>query len=170
MALMRNVAAGLRTLFRKEQADAELDEEVHDYLDAAVAEKIRRGMSQEEARRAARLEMGSADALKEEVHSVGWESVVETSWQDVRFALRLLRKSPGFTAIAVVTLAFGIGANTAIFSIIDAALLNALPYPNANRFVVLNESLPKMPDDMVSWPDFLDWRAQSRVFDAMAAY
>jgi putative ABC transport system permease protein len=87
---------------------------------------------------------------------------------DLRFALRQLRKSPGFTLVAVLTLALGIGANTAIFSVINAVLLRPLPYPEANRIVTLSESTPSQPEISISWPNFLDWKAESTVFEALA--
>ena len=87
---------------------------------------------------------------------------------DIRFALRQLRKSPGFTLVAVLTLALGIGANTAIFSVINAVLLRPLPYPEANRIVTLNESTPSQPEISISWPNFLDWKAESSVFESLA--
>jgi putative ABC transport system permease protein len=87
---------------------------------------------------------------------------------DLRFAFRQLRKSPGFTLVAVITLALGIGANTAIFSVINAVLLRPLPYPEANRIVTLNESTPSQPEISISWPNFLDWKALSNVFESLA--
>src|SRR5437870_5100669 len=97
------------------------------YLDATVKEKMRRGMNRDEALRAARIEMGGAESLKEQIRAVSWESVIETLWQDLKFGLRLLRFNTSFAAAAILSLALGIGANTAIFQLLDAVRLRTLP-------------------------------------------
>ena len=138
MSFLRNLAGGLRGLFRKEQVEREMDEELGGYLDTAVNEKMRRGMSREEAMRAARIEMGGAESVKEQVRAVRWESLVETLWQDLEFGLRLLRFNPAFAAAAILSLALGIGANTAIFQLLDAVRLRTLPVKNPEQMVKIN--------------------------------
>ena len=140
MSLLHNLADGLRTLFRKKQMEQEMDEELRDYLHAAVQGKIRSGVRPEEALRAARVEMGSLEALKEEIRSAGWESTLEAFWQDLRYAFRRLRRSPGFTVVCVITLALGIGANTAIFSLVDAVLLKSLPVRDPGQLYRLGDN------------------------------
>ena len=142
MSLLRSLVDGLRALFRKEQAEQEMDEELRGYLETAVQERMRAGMSHEEARRAAKIEMGSMEMVKEEIRSTGWEAGVESLWQDVRYGVRMLRKNPGLTAVAVLTLALGIGANTAIFSLIDTVMLRSLPVQRPEELVQIMRRSP----------------------------
>src|SRR6266478_8246704 len=140
MSLLRNITSGLRSLFRRDQVDLELNEELGAYLEMEAAEKMKQGMSRKDALRAVRLERGGLELAKEVVRSGSWESVLETYWRDVRLGVRTLRKSPGFTAVVVLTLALGIGANTVIFTQIDAVMLRSLPVANPRQLYRLGDN------------------------------
>jgi predicted permease len=171
MSLRRNLSEGLRSLFRKERVDRESDEELSAFLEMAAQEKMKHGMSRKDALRAVRLERGNLEVTKEVVLSAGWESQLETSWQDLRFAARTLRKSPGFTVIAVLTIALGIGTNTAIFSVVQGVLLAPLPYHEPDRLViVLLNNLRLNSPTYLSYRDFMDWERGVPPFEKMAAY
>src|SRR5580658_8506458 len=169
MSLLRNITTGLRSLFRREQVDQELDEELRAYQEMAAEEKVNQGMSRKDALRAVRLERGSLEITKEVVRSAGWESFVETCWEDLRFAARILRKNPGFAAVAVLTLALGIGANTAMFSVVEGVLLAPLQYFHPDRLVMVWENNPRFPRVWVSYPNFRDWEHSAHSFQQMAA-
>jgi putative ABC transport system permease protein len=160
-------------LWRRRQ-DAELDEELASHLRMAIADRVARGERPEEAARAARLEMGNLGLIKEVTRDMwGWTAVEQVA-QDIRYARRTLGKSPGFTLVAVLTLALGIGANTAMFSVINAVLLRPLPFPNPDRLVAVTETDmrrgPNVRSSSVSWPNFFDWRSRAHGFDALSAY
>ena len=178
MSLLRNIGSGLLSLFRKEQVERELDEEIRAYQEMAAEEKIKNGMTRKEALRAVRLERGSLEVTKEAVRSGGWESVVDTLWRDLLFAARMLRKSPCFTLVAMLTLALGVGGNTAVFSVMNTVLLRYLPLPNPQQLVFLR--LPNAPPDGVSstgdsdrsfsYPVFEALRKEHAVFSDLMAY
>jgi len=140
MSVLRTIADGLRALLRKEQVGRELDEELNGFLEMATEEKMKQGMSRKDALRAVRLERGSLDVSREIIHAARWESFVETLWRDLRFAVRVLRKNPVFTAVVVLTLTLGIGANTAIFTLIDTVMLKQLPVANSKQLYRLGDN------------------------------
>src|SRR5271157_1540625 len=158
----QSIVAGIRALFRKRQVEQEMDEELRGYLDADVKEKMRSGMSYEQALRAARVEMGSMDAVKEEIRGFGWESSVESLWHDVRYGLRQLKRNPGFTLVVVLTLALGIGANSAVFSILNGLFLRGLPVPAPERLLSFS-------DTNFSWADYVRYRDQAKSFASLSA-
>ena len=163
MPMIGRLVGGLRGLFRKQQADQDLDDELRAYLETAVEQKMAAGMSRADASRAARVEMGGFESTKDRVRDVGWESVIESVWLDIRYAIRMMRQSPGFTAVAVLSLALGIGANTAVFTFLNALLLRPLPVSHPEELVEL-----KTPY-LISFPMYLDLRAGQEVFTDIAA-
>lgn len=148
----------------------DLDSDIRDHIERETEDNIARGMSPEEARRAALRKFGNVTRISEDTREVWGLVWLEQLRQDVRFGLRMLRKAPGFTAVAVLTLALGIGANTAIFSVINAVLLQPLPYPNPNSLVLVAETVRETERTPVSYPDFLDWQRENGVFQTLAAY
>src|SRR5690348_16286001 len=172
MSLIRSLAAGFRSLFRKEQVDRELDEELTGFLEMATEEKIKSGMSREDARREVRLQMGSPEAAKEIVGAAGWESVVERSWQDLLFSARMLRKNPTFTTVAVLTLALGIAANTTVLSWISATLLNPIPgvAHTSDLVTVARGDHSDHPTPPFSYPDLRDLSERAQTFSGLLGY
>jgi putative ABC transport system permease protein len=130
VGIWTNIVAGVRGLLRKKKTESELDEELRDFLHKSEAEKMRGGMTREDARRAARMEIGGVEGVKENVRAGSWETHLEALWSDLRFGARLLRFNPVFAGAAILSLALGIGANTAIFQLLDAVRLRTLPVKN----------------------------------------
>ena len=163
----------LRNTTHKEQIDRELTEEVSSYVDMLTEEKMKNGMSEQDARREAMMEVGGDEQVKEEVRATRTGVGLETFMMDLRYGMRSLLKKPGFTITAVIALALGIGANTAIFSVINGVLLRSLAYANPERIVMLWERSVQegstRVQNVVSPANFLDWQKQSTSFEYMAA-
>ncbi len=155
---------------RRERMLEDLDQEIRDHIERETQDNIERGMMPQEARVAALRKFGNVTRVKEDAREVWRFFWLEQLWQDVQFGVRMLRKSPGFTAIAVGTLALAIGANTAIFSVVYAVLLRPLPYPNPGQLTTLfeNKLQEGVSETGCSYPDFEQWRAQNHVFSGMA--
>ncbi|MGH9523375.1 MAG: ABC transporter permease, partial [Terriglobales bacterium] len=156
-------------LWRRRQ-DEDLEEEVRSHLQLAARDRMERGESRADAESAARREFGNVLLARETTRDAwGWTSF-ERLLQDLRYGVRVLLKSPGFAAIAILTLALGIGANTALFSVVSNVLLSPLPFPHAQQLVSLDESKPNFAHGSISFPNFRDWRDQNRSFSGLAAY
>lgn len=171
---LHTIRLRLRSLMHRDEVEQELSDELQDHLEQKTREYIGAGLTSEEARSRALREFGGVEQSKESCREARRVRVIETLWQDVRFALRILRKSPGFTTTVILTLGLGIGANAAIFSAVYAVLLKPLPYPQADRLVMVYEDvhLPNYQNDRnePSPGNFSSWKNQNTVFETMAAY
>jgi putative ABC transport system permease protein len=164
-----------RNLFHKAHVEQEFTEEIQAYLDMLTEEKIREGLTPQEARRNALIELGGVEQVQERVREIRMGQFIETTWRDVRSGVRSLVHSPIFTAVTVLSLALGIGANTAIFSVVNGLLLRPLPYPEPEQIVNVwhtppQQSFPGLARFSVSPGNYLDWKAQSSAFEQMAVY
>jgi predicted permease len=164
-----------RNLFHKDRVDQEFTEEIQAYLDMVTEENIRQGLTPQEARRNALVEVGGVEQVQERVREIRMGQFIETTWRDIRFGVRALVHSPIFTVVTVLSLALGIGANTAIFSVVNGLLLRPLPYPESEQIVDVwhtppQQSFPGLDRFSVSPANYLDWKAQSNAFEQMAIY
>jgi putative ABC transport system permease protein len=159
----------LRSAFVRRRIDEDARRELDAHLDLLIERCVRLGMTPADARNAARRQLGNALLVREEIHDMNGVRWLEQLWSDLRIAIRQLRSSPGFTALAVITLALGIGANSAIFALVDAALIRPLPFPEADRLVMVWERTARFSRGPVAPLTFHDWHARNRSFDAMAA-
>ncbi len=171
MTLLSRLRSFLRATVRRSRTDSEMDAELRFHLNARADDLTRTGLSREEAARRARIEFGGIEAAREECREARRANMLESLLLDVRFGARMLRKNPGFTCIAILTLALGIGANTAMFSIADAVLWRSMPYPHPGQLVVAGEVSLKNPDNSwgVTYPTFRDWQSRSTTFEYLAA-
>ena len=157
----------LRDTFRTNQLDKDLDEKLRSHVEMRAADNIAAGMAPAEARHDAQKRFGNSTLLKEDTREadiLGW---LDTVTADIRYAVRVLRKNPGFALIAVLTLALGIGANSAFFSVVNGVLLNPLPYPHPEQLVALGESKANFINGSIP-PNFLDWQKDNHSFSSMA--
>ena len=171
MKPLNRLRSWLRAVMQRERNEREMDAELRFHIEACAHDLVQLGVSRDEALRRARIEFGGMERMKEECRESRGAAFVQRLTQDLILGARMLRKSPGFTAVAVLTLALGIGANTAIYSVVDAILLRPLPYPEATRLVRIWESHPSRgySRNVVNPFNFLDWRDHAHAFQAMAA-
>src|SRR5215471_9436694 len=155
--------------FRRRMED-DIDRDIRDHIDMETRENIERGMAPPEARAAALRKLGNPLRIAEDTRAVWCSGWVERLLQDTRYTLRSLRRNPVFAAIVILTLALGIGLNTAVFSVVNAVLIEPLHYPHPERLLWLADYNKAFKAELVGGPDFLDWRAQAQSFDKMCAY
>jgi hypothetical protein len=168
MSWWRQLTRGVHVLTNRTAADRDVADEVQHYLDQATEAWVARGLPPEAARRAARIELGNTTVVREQVRGYGWENAVGTVLADVRFAARRLRRSPGFTAVSVVTLAVGIGASTAIFSAVNPILFEPLPYPQPGRIAMISDvGVTRAPLD-VTFGTYREVAERTRAFERLA--
>src|SRR5262245_10827328 len=170
MPLLSRLSSLWRNLFHKARKDQELTEEIDAYLEMLIELKIKEGLDPEEARRAALIELGGREQVKEKVREVSAGHLLESLWQDLRYALRMLRRNPGYAAVAALTLALGIGANTAIFSLIDAVLLKTLPVKDPEQLVLLKRADSRGTSAQFHYGAYKQFRDQNQAFSSVLAY
>jgi putative ABC transport system permease protein len=166
----RKLRLRLRSLLLRREVEQELDEELAYHLDQRTQEYTANGLDADSARIAALREMHGTDQIREECHDMRKVNFIENLVQDVRYAVRMLLRSPGFTVTAIAALALGIGANTAIFTVVNKVLLEPLGYPEPDRLVELELSGPQGNGNITSIPKYTVWREQTEVFEAVTAY
>jgi predicted permease len=170
MRWLYRLSLGFRALFRRTRVEQELSDELCFHLERLAEEKVAKGMTPAEARYAALRELGGVEQIKEECRDMRRVNLVHDLLQDLRYGLRMLAKNPGFTAAAILTLALGIGANTAIFSVVYAVLLKPLPFRSPGQLVRVFEANDRagIPAEGCSYAEFQEWRRQNHVFSGMA--
>ena len=169
MGLLRQIRRGVIALFSPARADADMDNEIRDFVQGRTRELVRENLSYEDAFRRASIEVGTITATREEVRASGWEHGVDTLLSDCRYALRRLRRDPGFTVVAALTLALGIGAATAIFSAVNPILFRALPYPGAERIVAISDRAQSGAPAEPTYGTYEELASRSRSFETLSA-
>lgn len=167
---LRQFLHRVRSFFHRAEEDRDLDAEMSSHLQFAIDENLQRGLSPTEARRQALLRFGGPQQAKEQHRDARGLPFLENLLHDLRFTLRLLKKNPGFTAVAVLTLALGMGATTTIFSVVNSVLLRPLPYKNSNRLLRVQETHPGEPGANLTYATFLDLQREARTIENVAAY
>jgi putative ABC transport system permease protein len=172
MSLLSQLLTSIRNLFGRSTVERELDEELSAYIDLLTTEKVRAGASPRDARRAALMEVGGVARVKDQIRDERPGMLVDNIVRDLRYGVRQLRRSPGFAAIAIVTIALGIGATSAIFSVVNAVALKPLPYPDSDRLVFITSQFPTLGFDKfwVSPPEYFELRERARSYTDIAAY
>ena len=173
MTLWSRLRSWSRATFHRSRMENEMDTELRFHVETYAEDLMRSGVSREEATRRARTEFGGIERVKEEGREARGAKIMETLLQDLRYGFRMLRKNPAFTIIAVLTLALGIGANSSIFSAVEAVLLRPLPYKDSARLVVIWSDMHRRHGPVHEWTnaaDFYDWRTQNKSFEDMALF
>jgi putative ABC transport system permease protein len=168
VAFWRPLTRGLHSITHRDLTERDVEDEVAHFLDEATAAYVASGLTPEQARRAARLELGNPAVVREDVRSGGWESVIETFLADLRYGARRLRGSPGFAAVVIITLSLGIGASTTVFSAAKPILFDSLPYPDAHRIVTISDYNSDGSGLPVTFGSFREMAERSRTFESFA--
>ena len=149
-------------MFGSESREQDFAAEMESHLAMHIEDGVRAGLSEQEARRRALIRLGGLEQTRQAYRERRGLPLLETLAQDVHFGFRVLRKNPAFTVVAVLTLALGIGANTALFSVVNGVLLNPLPYPHPDELITVHASKPNFDEGSISYPNFRDWQRDNR--------